>query len=121
MDAVTGACNRRPRLTRAREGTGIPLLPPSKALGPGPPRRRSRSPDDCLSSGGSARRGGDGLSGRTQVDWNRNSEIWRNDIINGDKITTTRSPGRIAAAKVMEVLGIRKPEHVNPLPLSVED
>ncbi|WP_306743517.1 DNA sulfur modification protein DndB [Saccharothrix yanglingensis] len=53
----------------------------------------------------------------TKVDWNRNAEIWRNNVINGDKISTTRAPGRVAAAKVMEVVGLRTPEHVTPLPL----
>ncbi|XVV03144.1 DNA sulfur modification protein DndB [Actinosynnema sp. CA-248983] len=56
----------------------------------------------------------------TKIDWNRNAAIWRNNIINGDKITTTRSPGRIAAAKVMEELGIGKLEHAHVLPLMAE-
>ncbi|GGP39277.1 DNA sulfur modification protein DndB [Streptomyces sindenensis] len=42
----------------------------------------------------------------TKIDWRRNAQIWEGNIITGDKITTTRSPGRIAARKVMEAIGV---------------
>ncbi|SEQ93986.1 DGQHR domain-containing protein [Streptomyces sp. yr375] len=42
----------------------------------------------------------------TKIDWRRNAPIWQGNIITGDKITTTRSPGRIAADKVMEAIGV---------------
>ncbi|MGW1206460.1 DNA sulfur modification protein DndB [Streptomyces cyaneofuscatus] len=42
----------------------------------------------------------------TKIDWRRNAPIWDGNIITGDKITTTRSPGRIAARKVMEEIGV---------------
>ncbi|ACU37646.1 DNA sulfur modification protein DndB [Actinosynnema pretiosum subsp. pretiosum] len=45
-----------------------------------------------------------------KIDWRRDAEIWQNNIISGDKITTVRGPGRVAAGKVMEQLGLRAPE-----------
>ncbi|ALC21528.1 DNA sulfur modification protein DndB [Streptomyces pristinaespiralis] len=42
----------------------------------------------------------------TKIDWRRNAPIWEGNIITGDKITTTRAPGRIAARKVMEAIGV---------------
>ncbi|UVS82674.1 DNA sulfur modification protein DndB [Actinokineospora sp. UTMC 2448] len=43
----------------------------------------------------------------TKVDWRRSAPIWQGNIITGDKISTTRAPGRTAAKLVMEVLGIQ--------------
>ncbi|WDZ87073.1 DNA sulfur modification protein DndB [Micromonospora cathayae] len=42
----------------------------------------------------------------TKVDWRREAEIWRGNIISGDKISTTRSPGRLAAKRVMSAIGL---------------
>lgn len=42
----------------------------------------------------------------TKIDWRRDAEMWQGNIITGDKITTTRGPGRVAAKLVMEELGI---------------
>lgn len=42
----------------------------------------------------------------TKINWDRDAEIWQGNIITGDKITTTRAPGRVAAEKVMKVLGL---------------
>ncbi|MEU6721220.1 DNA sulfur modification protein DndB [Nonomuraea sp. NPDC046802] len=51
----------------------------------------------------------------TKIDWRRDAEIWQGNIIVDDKIATTRGPGRAAAQRVMDVLGIRSPEPVLPL------
>jgi DGQHR domain-containing protein len=53
----------------------------------------------------------------TKIDWSRGAEIWKGNIINGDKISTTRSPGRIAANNVMEALGLPMRERTTPLPM----
>jgi DNA sulfur modification protein DndB len=42
----------------------------------------------------------------TKIDWRRDAEIWQGNILTGDKISTTRAPGRVAAGKVMAALGI---------------
>lgn len=42
----------------------------------------------------------------TKIDWRRDAEIWQGNVITGDKITTTRAPGRVAAEKVTKVLGL---------------
>ncbi len=45
----------------------------------------------------------------TKIDWQRDAEIWQGNIITGDKINTTRGPGRAAAQRVMRALGIQAP------------
>ncbi|WP_267244155.1 DNA sulfur modification protein DndB [Streptomyces sp. PR69] len=40
----------------------------------------------------------------TKIDWRRDAGLWQGNIINGDKISTTRAPGRRAAAAVMNAL-----------------
>ncbi|GAB3171307.1 DGQHR domain-containing protein [Micromonospora palomenae] len=42
----------------------------------------------------------------TKIDWRRNADIWHGTIITGDKISTTRAPGRLAAKKVMAAIGL---------------
>nr|WP_275106943.1 DNA sulfur modification protein DndB [Nocardia terpenica] len=42
----------------------------------------------------------------TQIDWRREATMWQGNIITGDKINTTRGPGRAAAKLVMQELGI---------------
>jgi DGQHR domain-containing protein len=42
----------------------------------------------------------------TKIDWRRDADIWQGSIISGDKISTTRAPGRIAARKVMAAIGL---------------
>lgn len=42
----------------------------------------------------------------TKIDWRRNAEMWQGNIISGDKITTVRGPGRVAARRVMAELGV---------------
>ncbi|GAA4379544.1 hypothetical protein GCM10023088_41970 [Actinomadura verrucosospora] len=46
----------------------------------------------------------------TKIDWRRDAEMWQGNIINGDKITTTRGPGRVAAKRVMDAIGLTTPE-----------
>jgi DGQHR domain-containing protein len=43
----------------------------------------------------------------TKIDWRRDAAIWQGNIIIGDKINTTRAPGRTAAKSVLEVIGMR--------------
>lgn len=45
----------------------------------------------------------------TKIDWRRDAEIWQGNIITGDKINTTRGPGRVAAQRVMEAIGVKSP------------
>jgi DNA sulfur modification protein DndB len=53
----------------------------------------------------------------TKIDWRRDAAIWQGNIITGDKISTTRAPGRAAAKNIMEALGLPGRELVdNPLP-----
>ncbi|MFI6226445.1 DNA sulfur modification protein DndB [Micromonospora echinospora] len=42
----------------------------------------------------------------TKIDWRRDADIWQGSIISGDKISTTRAPGRTAARKVMAAIGL---------------
>jgi hypothetical protein len=43
----------------------------------------------------------------TEIDWRRNASIWRNSIVSPEgKIATQRGPGRVAAEKVKEQLGL---------------
>jgi DNA sulfur modification protein DndB len=46
----------------------------------------------------------------TKIDWRRDAEIWQGNIINEDKITTTRAPGRQAATRVMKAIGLVEPD-----------
>jgi DNA sulfur modification protein DndB len=46
----------------------------------------------------------------TKIDWRRDAAMWQGNIITGDKISTTRGPGRVAAQAVMDELGIKVPE-----------
>ncbi|MFU8851502.1 DNA sulfur modification protein DndB [Micromonospora sp. SL1-18] len=48
----------------------------------------------------------------SKVDWRRDAEIWQGTIISGDKISTTRAPGRLAAARVMAAIGLSAPADV---------
>ena len=43
----------------------------------------------------------------TKIDWRRNAQMWQGNIIAGDKISTTRGPGRVAAQVVMKELEIK--------------
>ncbi|MGW4383845.1 DNA sulfur modification protein DndB [Kitasatospora sp. NPDC004531] len=54
----------------------------------------------------------------TRVDWRRDAPMWQGNIINGDKISTTRAPGRTAAKAVMDALGIRPIETSLTLPMA---
>jgi DNA sulfur modification protein DndB len=54
----------------------------------------------------------------TKIDWRRNAQMWQGNIITGDKISTVRGPGRVAALAVMEELGIKSPD-MDVLPMSV--
>lgn len=54
----------------------------------------------------------------TKINWRRNAEIWQGNIITGDKISTVRGPGRVAAQAVMRELGIKSIE-MDTLPISV--
>ncbi|GAA0969641.1 DNA sulfur modification protein DndB [Actinocorallia libanotica] len=51
----------------------------------------------------------------TKIDWRRDAEMWQGNIITGDKITTTRGPGRVAAKLVMEALGLKPHEPTIPI------
>ncbi|WP_062437276.1 DNA sulfur modification protein DndB [Herbidospora daliensis] len=53
----------------------------------------------------------------TKIDWRRDAGMWQGNIITGDKISTTRGPGRVAAQRVMDALGIKSPDLNIPLPL----
>ncbi|WP_040863384.1 DNA sulfur modification protein DndB [Nocardia niigatensis] len=46
----------------------------------------------------------------TKIDWRRDAEIWKHNIISEEgKIATTRGPSRVAAGKVMKEIGIAAP------------
>jgi DGQHR domain-containing protein len=52
-----------------------------------------------------------------KIDWRRDADMWQGNIITGDKISTTRAPGRIAAMKVMVALGMVAETRDTPLPV----
>ncbi|WP_143200226.1 DNA sulfur modification protein DndB [Kitasatospora sp. CB01950] len=52
----------------------------------------------------------------TKIDWRRDADMWQGSIINGDKISTTRAPGRQAARAVMDTLGLAPMEATIPMP-----
>lgn len=52
----------------------------------------------------------------TKVDWRRDADIWQGAIISGDKISTTRAPGRLAAKRVMAAIGLPVVEIDSTLP-----
>jgi DGQHR domain-containing protein len=54
-----------------------------------------------------------------KVDWRRDGVIWQGNVITGDKISTTRAPGRVAAKKVMQVLGLADNELITTRSSSV--
>lgn len=56
----------------------------------------------------------------TKIDWRRDAEIWQGAIISGDKISTTRAPGRLAAKRVMAAIGLPAADVVEGAPQGAE-